>query len=73
MKYYRIHGRVVGGKYLGVVKGATKKDAEDAAENLETTHVSFCHACSSDCEDPQVEIAEMDEITKAEYDEEMAQ
>ena len=55
MPKFHVYGKVSGSKYLGVVEAPT---AEEAAERaIKTAHVSFCHQCSDDCEDPQVESA----------------
>ena len=52
---YNCYGTVKGSKYLGQVKAANEDEAIEKAQELETTHVSFCHHCSGECEDPQID------------------
>lgn len=53
MPKYRVHGKVVGGKYLGEFEAATPEEAEEMAIE-ENGGVSLCHQCADECEDPEV-------------------
>ena len=64
-KKWRCSGTVVGGKYLGEVEAATKKEAMDLAEQLESVCVSLCHQCTSECEDPEITEIAVEEIKDA--------
>jgi len=59
-KRWRIYGRVVGSTYVGEVEAATKKEALEKGQD--EAHVSFCHQCSSGCEDPEVEVTDAEEV-----------
>lgn len=47
-----IHGTVVGSKYLGEVDADRPEEAIQKAWSL--AHVSLCHQCASECEDPEI-------------------
>lgn len=66
MAKYQVYGRVSGSIYLGEVEAETEEDAQKKAWELPSCHVSFCHHCSSQCEDPEVAdiVAELDEDAK---------
>lgn len=55
-KVYDVYGTVVGGKFLGHVEA----DSPDEAEQLVwdgkklALDVSFCHQCSSECENAEI-------------------
>jgi len=57
MKTYRVHGLVKGGKYLGEYEANSKEEAIEMALNSNEAHVSMCHQCSDQCEDPMIEEA----------------
>lgn len=63
MAKWLCYGAVTGTKYLGTVEAATKKEAEKAAWELPTAHVSVCHQCSGEVEDPDIDsvIVEQEE------------
>jgi hypothetical protein len=65
LKKFHVYGKVVGSKYCGYVMAKDKADAEAKVDtNKETTldlDVSFCHACSDQCEDPYVETTDIEE------------
>lgn len=52
---YDCYARVVGSKYLGEVEANSPEEAEELAWKLDSTHVSLCHQCSSNVEDPEIE------------------
>jgi hypothetical protein len=60
-KRWRVNGTVVGGKYLGEYEADTAEEAVELA--LDEAHVSFCHQCSGECENAEVEDATAEEIT----------
>lgn len=52
MPKFAVYGSVVGTKYIGTIEVATK---EEAIKKLgDDAGVSFCHQCSSECEDPEI-------------------
>lgn len=53
MPKFKAYGQVVGSKYLGEVEADTEEEAKRKAWSL--AHVSLCHQCSDECEDPEVE------------------
>jgi hypothetical protein len=55
VRTWRCYGHVHGSKYLGEVKARSAKEAQDKAFELEECHVSLCHQCTGDCEDPTIE------------------
>lgn len=54
MKKWGCYGVVIGSKFLGTVEAETQEEAQEKAEQLESNYVSFCHHCSSQCEDAEV-------------------
>lgn len=53
MPWYSVNASVVGSKHLGVFEAATPEEAE--AKALEKAgHISVCHQCSSEVEDPEI-------------------
>jgi len=54
MKYH-LYATVTGSKYLGEVEADSEAEAIQQAEELDT-HVSLCHQCSGQCEDPEIGI-----------------
>lgn len=60
MPKYRVWGTVTGSKYLGDFEASKEEEAIEIA--ICKTHVSLCHQCSSECEDPEVTSAEAMEI-----------
>lgn len=55
MPKYRVSGTVIGNKCLGEFEADSPEQAEEMAINSGEACVSFCHQCSSECEDPQIE------------------
>jgi hypothetical protein len=60
MPKFSVWGVVTGTKYLGEFEAATKEEAEQMA--LDGTHVSICHQCSRECEDPEVHQVHCEEV-----------
>ena len=56
MKYHVV-GHVTGGKYLGVFEADSEEEAIKKALNSEEAYVSFCHQCSRECENAEIEEA----------------
>lgn len=59
-KKYSVVGVVSGSKYLGTYTA----DSEEEALNMaaEDAHVSMCHQCDSECEDPEITDMVAEEI-----------
>lgn len=53
MRTWHANGSVVGGKYLGEVQARTEEEAIELAGRH--AGVSFCHACTSECENAEIE------------------
>ena len=60
MKKFHIYGTVVGGKYIGEYEVETEEQAIEIA--WKDARVSLCHACSPECEDPEITELHADEI-----------
>jgi hypothetical protein len=60
IKKYRVYGKVVGSIYLGEFKAENTEEAEMLA--IENSDISFCHQCSSHCEDAQIEDIYIEEV-----------
>lgn len=52
---YALYGKVVGSKYLGEVEADSVEEAIEKGYALDTCHVSVCHQCSHDIEDPVID------------------
>lgn len=52
MPKFRVWGRVVGTKYLGVFEVNSKEETEEKA--IKRARVSICHHCSPECSDPEL-------------------
>lgn len=61
MAKYRVYGKVVGTKYIGVYEGNTKEEAENKA--YKDSSISLCHYCAEEISDPQIEELILEEIT----------
>ena len=61
MPKYSVVGVVRGSKYLGEFEAESKKAIEMALES-EEAHVSLCHQCCEECEDPFIQSAEADAL-----------
>lgn len=57
---WRASGVVVGTKYLGEVDALTEDEAK--AKALRRAHVSLCHQCSRECEDPEIDEVNVEPI-----------
>lgn len=56
VRTWRCYGHVHGSKYLGEVQARSAKEAQEKAfEELAECHVRFCHQCTSECEDPEID------------------
>lgn len=54
---YSVYGTVTGSKYLGDFQATTPEEAIDMAIDSDAGHVSLCHQCSGQCEDPEIHNA----------------
>jgi hypothetical protein len=62
MAKWSLTGCISAGKYLGTVEAETKEEAIEKGWQLESCHVSVCHQCADDVEDPEIiEIAASEE------------
>ena len=52
-KTYSVTAAVVGSKWVGDYEAETGEEAIQKA--YEHAHVSLCHECASECEDPSIE------------------
>lgn len=62
IKKYSVSASVRGGKYLGEVEATSPAEAIQKAWDLDSCHVSMCHQCSDECEDPEVDKIFVEEI-----------
>ena len=60
LRKYNVYGRVVGSKYLGSVEAFSLEEAQELADNL-PSHISLCHQCSSQIEDPEISKTTIEE------------
>lgn len=67
MPKYAVIGTVVGAKYLGDFEADTPEEAVEKAVEAAGGPVSLCHACSSECEDGEVQDGVADEIGDPDY------
>lgn len=51
---WRVAATVTGSTYLGEVEADTREEAEAKAWSELAAAPSFCHQCSSGCEDPEI-------------------
>lgn len=59
-KKWHVYGKVYATKYLGCFEAATSDETESMA--LEANgHVSVCHQCSSEVEDPEIDGCNVEE------------
>jgi len=63
MPKYRVYGVVTGGKYLGEFEANTPEEAKQLALDSDEAHVSLCHQCCDQCEDPEISDAHTDLVT----------
>ena len=54
MPKFSVYGKVVGSKYIGTVNAKNKKEAEEKAWEHRNVHVSLCHQCADECDDPEI-------------------
>lgn len=62
MPRFNVYASVVGTKYLGEFEAATKEEAAEMALRSGAAHVSLCHQCTDECEDPECSDATAEEI-----------
>ena len=62
LKKWRGNGRVVGGKYLGIVEAYTEAEAIEKFEA--EAFVRLCNQCADECEDPEVDNITVEEDTE---------
>ena len=62
---YRVWGKVVGTKYLGVFDAASKQEAEDLALESNEAHVALCWKCSGECDDAEIVEASAEEVAES--------
>lgn len=62
MTKYMIIGVVTGSKHIGVFEASSKEEAEKMAYASEGVYVSLCHACSSECEDAEIQKLIIEEV-----------
>ncbi len=55
MPKFMVYGKTVGTKYIGTFEAKNKEDAENMAWNSDEAYISFCHACSRESEDTEIE------------------
>lgn len=56
MAKYRVYASIVGSKYLGEFEASSADEAVQRAAESDAGSISFCHQCSSECEDPEVDV-----------------
>lgn len=55
VKKYGVYAKVVGSKFLGTVEASDAQELREKVQELEyDAHVSLCHQCSGECEDPEI-------------------
>lgn len=57
MPRYRVYGTVTASKYLGEFEADSEDEAVEAALNSAEAHVSLCHQCADEMDDPEVHEA----------------
>lgn len=57
MPRYNVVAKVVGSKYLGEFEAETAEEAIEKALVSRAAHISLCHQCTDECEDPECEEA----------------
>jgi hypothetical protein len=67
MTKYRVYGRVVGSKYLGVFDAENPEEAIEKALD-ENGCVSLCHRCVCECDEADIEECETEEVLDGEED-----
>ena len=60
MPKFRVYGVVTGGKFIGVYEGDTAEEAESKA--WEDAHVSICHQCAEEIDDPEIHELQSEEV-----------
>lgn len=53
MPKFLVHGAVRASKYIGTYEAESKEEVEEMA--WEDAHVSVCHQCSREVEDPEID------------------
>ena len=62
-KKFAVYGRVVGTKYLGEFEAESEEAAIEQATKNGEDHVSLCHQCSGECEDPEIDEVRVEEAS----------
>lgn len=57
---FRVYGNIRSSKYIGEYEADTKEQAEEMA--WEDAHVSVCHQCSREVEDPDIDDLVVEEV-----------
>lgn len=52
---YTVYGKVVGTKFLGTFEAESPEEAEELALANGNYHISVCHQCSREVDDPEIE------------------
>jgi hypothetical protein len=53
VKTYSVNATVCGSKHLGIFRANSEEEAIEMAVES-NGHVSLCHQCSGECEDPEI-------------------
>ena len=64
MKKFNVYGIVTGTKYLGQVEAETEEEAKEKAEGVGSyleLHISLCHQCSREINDPEIHEVNVEE------------
>lgn len=54
------YGIVSASKYLGTVEADTQEQAQGLALDLPECHISLCHQCASQMDDPEIGIIQVE-------------
>jgi hypothetical protein len=62
MAKYRICASVRASKYIGEVEAGSEEEAIEKGAALDGAHISLCHQCSGEMDDPEVDEIFAEEI-----------
>lgn len=62
MPRYRVWGKIVATKYLGEFEAETEAAAEELALESDAAHVTICHHCSDEIEEPEIMGCDAEEM-----------
>lgn len=51
---FAVYGKVVGTKFLGLFEAESEEEVKNKVWASDRTHISLCHHCADECEDPEV-------------------